>query len=164
MDIFGVRLRQSGLVSLVLFFVLLFLPYVPPQYKLLHYAVLAVLLFDAFVKLLNIPELRIVSSAAYSFALAFVTATYFQVFGYPFSYLAALMFVIDGILKLIPGDQKILFIDEYKLRHFWSALVTVLLGLALMFSVLIIHPALSVLIGIFLVFDGVTKLSYALEI
>ena len=158
---YGLRYTFSAVTSASLALVLLLLPYVPPQYAVLHYIAVAVFLLDALVKLLDITSVRDYLSAAYSVVLALLLLTYFKLFGTPVSELAALLFLYDAYLKLRAGEQRTVFgIPETKFRHVLSAIVTTMLGLGIMFD-LVLPFSLHFLLGLLVLVDGVVKLEYA---
>lgn len=158
------RERLSFVTSLAVLVTVIGLPYIPDQYMVAYLAVAFVLLIDTVVKALNLRSVRDLSSALYSLAMALALFTFFPVLGSPLSQLFALLFIVDAVLKYIPGDQYIPFLNmpEDKFRHYFSAVVTTLLGLAIMFGV---APFNSVLLGFVLglavLIDGIVKLEYA---
>jgi len=152
-DLEELRYRFSGVTSLALALVFLLLPY-DAGYTLLRYVAAMVFLFDALVKFLDLPY-RELSSALYSFFLGISLATFFRVLGDPLSLFFGLFFMVDAALKLL-GYRGY----EYRARHVVSAVLTVLLGLSVMFGVLVVHPCVSLLFGFLITIDGLIKLEY----
>jgi len=160
-ELYEARLRFSGVTSLLLALVMFGLPYVPAEYELLRILVTAVLLVDGIVKLLNIYLARPISSALYSFAMSVALLTFFKVFGTPLSELFAGIFIVDGVLKLIPGNQMVLGKPEFYWRNLISAVVTILLGLSIMFGVeLFGSMILGLIIGFAILVDGILKAEF----
>ena len=156
----ALRYRLSGITSLALAVVLAFLPYVPEQYFWLNFLAVIVFLTDGTVKFLDMEQFRPYTSAAYSFTLAVLFLTYFKLFGTPLSEVFALLLVLDGILKLVPGNQMIGGISESVYRHVLSAIVTLLIGLGIFFSVSLPF-ALNYILGLIVLADAMIKLEFA---
>ncbi len=160
-ELYEARLRFSGVTSLLLALVMFGLPYVPAEYEVLRYAVVAVLLLDGLVKLLNVELLRPITSAIYSLAMSVSLFTFFRVFGTPLSEFFAAIFLADAVLKLVPGNQVVLGRPEFYWRNLVSAVVTILLGLSVMFGVELFGSVLvSLVVGFAILFDGILKAEF----
>lgn len=158
---YGLRYSFSAVTSLSLALVLSLLPYVPPQFELLHYVAIFVFVIDGIVKLFDIRWLRDYMSAIYSAVVAVLLFTYFKLFGTPVSEITALLFLYDAYLKVRAGEQRTVFgIPETQFRHVFSAIVTTMLGLGVLFD-LALPYSLHLLLGLLILIDGVIKLEYA---
>lgn len=157
-----VRDISSGFVSLVMFVVLMSIPYYPSTLAE-TVAVLASIVFlaDAIVKFsIHDHDIRHTVSVAYSFAMAALLITIPQ-FGYPLSAMLGILFIMDGTAKLYYVRTK----SALVLRHGLSFIVTVLLGLLLFWSIRIgghIWP--SMILGYLVLLDAGIKYYYLKEI
>ncbi|HID09086.1 TPA: hypothetical protein EYP13_02555 [Candidatus Micrarchaeota archaeon] len=118
-----------------------------------------VFLADAYVKWHDLPQRRI-TTMLFSFANAALIFAGFYFAGDPWSKVFAYLWVLDGILK-IPGiDTK----WEGRFRQVFSALMTTLLGLSLMFGIRLFgSTVLSVLVGWLVLYDAYVKWFYLKE-
>lgn len=156
------RYRLSAVVSFAAAVVAFWLAFFLSEYVNQTVALIAGLIFlaDAYVKYTDNVELRPYTTTLYSFAWAALIFAGFQFVGQPWSNLFALLWVLDGILKLPGVDTK----WEGKFRHVLSALNTTLLGLTLLFSVRVFGSTfLSVLLGWVVLYDAYVKWSYIRE-
>lgn len=153
------RYRLSSVVSFAAAVVAFWLAFFLPQYVNSAVALIAGLIFllDAYVKYTHNEELRPYTTVLYSFAWAALIFAGFQFLGQPWSNLFALLWVLDGILKLPGVDTK----WEGKFRHILSALNTTFLGLAFLFSIRVFGSTLlSLLLGWIVLYDAYVKWVY----
>lgn len=152
------RWRLSAVSSFAAFMVAvwlaLFVPYVNPVVAWIAAVIFAA---DAYVKWEDLREYRPYTSLLFSFANAALIFAGFLFAGEPWSYVFAVLWLIDAVLKIPGVDTK----WEGRFRHFFSALNTTLLGLSLLFGVRVFGSfILSLVLGWLVLADAYVKWVY----
>ena len=153
------RFRYSAITSFAMALVAFWLYYSFPQYVNPTVSLLSGLVFliDAYAKYVDDRSLRRVTTILFSFANAFLIFAGFKYVGDPFSDLVAFLWIIDGVLKL-PGINTEW---EGRFRHLFSAFMTMVAGLSLIFTYHVFGLGLlSLFLGIMVLGDAYVKFVY----
>ena len=152
------RWRLSAVTSLAAALIAIWLYLAFPDYVDPFVSALAAIVFlvDAFVKWNDLPQRRI-TTFLYSLANAALIFAGFRFAGEPWSTIFAFLWLVDAALKIPGVDTK----WEGKFRHIFSALMTTLLGLTLMFGIRIFGSTLlSLVLGWIVLYDAYVKWVY----
>lgn len=152
------RWRLSAVTSLAAALIAIWLYLAFPDYVNPGISLFAAVVFlvDAWAKWTDSPFRR-ATTVLYSFANAALILAGFRFAGEPWSSIFAFLWFVDAVLKLPGIDTK----WEGKFRHIFSALMTTLLGLTLMFGIRIFGSTLlSLVLGWIVLYDAYVKWVY----
>lgn len=153
------RWKFSAITSFAAFVVAIWLAVTPglPVQSMVAALSAAVFLADAYIKWMRIDDLRSYSSLLFSFANAALIFAGFLFAGEPWSYVFAVLWILDGVLKYPGIDTR----WEGRFRHIFSATNTTLLGLTLLFGVRVFgSTALCWVLGWAVLVDAYVKWQY----
>ena len=153
------RYKYSAITSLAAALIALWLyiayrAFVSPTVSLLAFLIFAA---DAYAKWVNDRSLRRITTVLFSLANAVLILAGFNYLGDPFSQVVALLWLVDFVLKL-PGINTEW---EGTFRHSFSAFMTIVFGLSILFSMRIFNSTLlSIVLGILVLGDAYVKINY----